>query len=288
MSPAELSRYTLQYIDRAPMFHPLDYNTIIPTGTSGITPTGVYLATHPNRDIQSTQYAMRSPKCEAKLGSPPVCNSVQCGKLNVTNPMMVNQEGGHRGPREQKGGEMDDTFYYPADYPGHFPNPYSPEYIGVTCGSSCGPVCGNGLTLPNSGVLAEPKPPGATRCKVYYNATTLGENPGCQNCAKVGTNALSCGKGCYGCAMPYPYKCGDKYSYSPRCTYLRKGCENIWERLMTVDKARLYALCEENFVKVYDIDPETGRLTPKNKEKLCRRLARRLEKNGKSIDVVLA
>ena len=40
--PAELSRFTLQYIDQAPMFHPLQANTMIPTGTTGIIPTGAY------------------------------------------------------------------------------------------------------------------------------------------------------------------------------------------------------------------------------------------------------
>lgn len=40
--PAQLSRFTLKHIDQAPMFHPLDPNTVIPTGTSGIIPTGTY------------------------------------------------------------------------------------------------------------------------------------------------------------------------------------------------------------------------------------------------------
>lgn len=40
--PAQLSRFTLNYIDRAPMFHPLETGTIIPTGTSGVIPTGAY------------------------------------------------------------------------------------------------------------------------------------------------------------------------------------------------------------------------------------------------------
>jgi hypothetical protein len=40
--PAQLSRYTLSHIDKAPMFNPLQSNTVIPTGTSGIIPTGAY------------------------------------------------------------------------------------------------------------------------------------------------------------------------------------------------------------------------------------------------------
>jgi len=47
MSPAELSRITLERIDCAPMFNPLRTGTVIPTGNSGITPTGVYLANTP-------------------------------------------------------------------------------------------------------------------------------------------------------------------------------------------------------------------------------------------------
>ena len=43
-SPAELSRITLERIDCAPMFNPLRKGTVMPTGTSGIIPAGVYLA----------------------------------------------------------------------------------------------------------------------------------------------------------------------------------------------------------------------------------------------------
>lgn len=41
-SPAQLSKFTLNYINQSPMFNPLSTNTIIPTGTSGIIPTGAY------------------------------------------------------------------------------------------------------------------------------------------------------------------------------------------------------------------------------------------------------
>lgn len=47
VSPAELSRITLEKIDCAPMFNPLRKGTVIPTGTSGIIPAGVYLAALP-------------------------------------------------------------------------------------------------------------------------------------------------------------------------------------------------------------------------------------------------
>jgi len=39
---AELSRYTLSHINNAPIFNPFSNNTVIPTGTSGIIPTGAY------------------------------------------------------------------------------------------------------------------------------------------------------------------------------------------------------------------------------------------------------
>jgi hypothetical protein len=42
VDPAQLSRFTLGNIDKAPMFNPLQVNTIIPTGTSGVIPTGAY------------------------------------------------------------------------------------------------------------------------------------------------------------------------------------------------------------------------------------------------------
>ncbi len=41
--PAQLSRYTLKYIDQAPLFNPLQVNTILASGTTGIIPTGAYL-----------------------------------------------------------------------------------------------------------------------------------------------------------------------------------------------------------------------------------------------------
>jgi len=47
VSPAELSRVTLEKIDCSPMFNPLRKGTVIPTGTSGIIPAGVYLAALP-------------------------------------------------------------------------------------------------------------------------------------------------------------------------------------------------------------------------------------------------
>lgn len=40
--PAQLSRFTLSQINKAPMFNPLQTGTVIPTGTSGIIPTGSY------------------------------------------------------------------------------------------------------------------------------------------------------------------------------------------------------------------------------------------------------
>lgn len=42
MDPRALSDLTLRNIDRSPMFNPLQPNTVIPTGVSGIVPEGVY------------------------------------------------------------------------------------------------------------------------------------------------------------------------------------------------------------------------------------------------------
>jgi len=40
----QLSKYALQYINYTPMFNPFQRDTILATPTSGITPTGIYLA----------------------------------------------------------------------------------------------------------------------------------------------------------------------------------------------------------------------------------------------------
>ena len=47
--PAEISRITLQGIDNAPMFHPLDYNAVVPTlPSTGIIPEGIVLSNQPS------------------------------------------------------------------------------------------------------------------------------------------------------------------------------------------------------------------------------------------------
>jgi len=40
--PAQLTRYGLQYVDRSPMFNPLQTKTIFPTPTSGVIPVGIF------------------------------------------------------------------------------------------------------------------------------------------------------------------------------------------------------------------------------------------------------
>src|SRR3990167_3372720 len=52
--PAAISRSTLKYIDRTPMFNPLESNTIIP-GSSGIIPTGLFLAQSPAEQVAFLQ-----------------------------------------------------------------------------------------------------------------------------------------------------------------------------------------------------------------------------------------
>ena len=196
MSPAELSRYTLQYIDRAPMFNPLvSCGTIIPTGTSGITPTGVYLANHPSANIKSENYKVRA---KPMLGN--------CTKKAT----IIDIEG-----EEQNGaGSLN-----PAAYPG-LGSAMLPDYTGATydlgdCGSCY---------------------------KVYYNAT-IGGNMGNVNHGK--------GK-----------------------------CRDVYNKLMGLDRQRLWTLCRDNHVAIYHMDKETGRLTPDNKSALCRRLAKRIEEKG--------
>lgn len=42
-----LSKYTVERIDKTPMFNPLKYNTTLATPTTGLIPTGVHLGNFP-------------------------------------------------------------------------------------------------------------------------------------------------------------------------------------------------------------------------------------------------
>ena len=52
--PAQLSRFTLNNISNAAMFHPLESGTVFPTGTSGIIPTGSYYNAQLTRGLQNS------------------------------------------------------------------------------------------------------------------------------------------------------------------------------------------------------------------------------------------
>jgi hypothetical protein len=87
VDPGQLSRYTLQNIDQAPMFRPLEVNTIIPTPTLGsIIPTGAYYDSIAPLVVQNSQ-------------GPPVA---QYGQLGGRSSSKVNQS------QRQHGG----TVYY--------------------------------------------------------------------------------------------------------------------------------------------------------------------------------
>jgi hypothetical protein len=75
VSPAELSRITLEKIDCAPMFNPLRQGTVFPTGTSGIIPAGVYLASLPASNTSG-------------------CTTVECFNRSRQNSMQAAQTGG--------------------------------------------------------------------------------------------------------------------------------------------------------------------------------------------------
>jgi len=221
MSPAELSRYTLQYIDRAPMFNPLiGCGTIIPTGTSGITPTGVYLANHPSARVRSENYNVKA-KSKPLLGTPP-CACKDSGDQNGGSALELS----------------------PAPYPG-CGSTLLPDYTGVTYGSKgCG-TCGD-----------------AVRYKAHYSASIGG--PANLDCKLCRNNKADCG-------------C-DKYNAS--CLQNR-DCQHVYDKLMAMDRHRLWALCRDNHVSVYHMDKETGRLTPDNKSSLCQRLAKRVADGDK-------
>ena len=95
MSPAELSRYTLKHIDQAPMFNPLEFGTVMPTGTSGITPTGIYLANHPSEQINSKDYNIKSSVCAGVMGGGSVgakLPGTQQKAQNIIMPSMLHHQ----------------------------------------------------------------------------------------------------------------------------------------------------------------------------------------------------
>jgi hypothetical protein len=68
--PAQLSRFTLNSINSAPMFNPLRTGTMIPTGTSGIIPTGAY-------------YDSMAPMNIGNSLGPPVPGIIQMGGSSI-------------------------------------------------------------------------------------------------------------------------------------------------------------------------------------------------------------
>uniref|UniRef100_A0A6C0BK19 Uncharacterized protein n=1 Tax=viral metagenome TaxID=1070528 RepID=A0A6C0BK19_9ZZZZ len=82
--PAELSRFTLKHIDQAPVFHPLETGTIIPTGTSGVIPTGSYY------DAVSPSFVKNSlgPAAQQGGGNSHVYYTTKAGK-EITNPWIA-------------------------------------------------------------------------------------------------------------------------------------------------------------------------------------------------------
>ena len=292
MSPAELSLYTLKYIDQAPMFNPLEFNTVMPTGTSGIIPTGVYLATHPSAYVESKDYNVKDAVCRKAMSGG--AGGAGADLPQYKKAKASSQEGGN-----QKGGSEDYSFYHPAGYPGNVPSTDSPQYIGVTCGTGCGEGCG--VKGPGKFQPFKTNKDGRLeRCRAHYSATSS-YGPGCGVCENGPKPAI------WNTAMPNPYRCGTtygptpcggcgscppcleaaKYHYSPGCKFQAKECHDLYGKLMALDTQRLWALCKDNYVKLYDIDKETGRLTPKNKPRLCRRLSRTLEKTGNADQVFL-
>ena len=84
--PAQLSVFTLQNINRAPMFNPLSANTVIPTGTSGVIPTGAY-------------YNSIAPTNLTNIAGPPTPGAIQMGGRNgarhrsLSSPLYVTRNG---------------------------------------------------------------------------------------------------------------------------------------------------------------------------------------------------
>ena len=84
--PAQLSRFTLRNINNAPIFHPLQTGTIIPTPLDGIIPTGAYY------DAMAP-YSLSNPigpptPSYAQLGGGPTSYVTKKGKM-VSNPWVI-------------------------------------------------------------------------------------------------------------------------------------------------------------------------------------------------------
>lgn len=321
MSPAELSRYTLLYIDQAPMFHPLQFGTVFPTGTTGIIPTGVYLANQPQR-VASDNYA--DAMCKKVLGSQcvkgnptaqiapqsigrsatqagqvmpvatvgdelPPTGDVFAGTTGTNNlppqpPVpqgivdMVGTGSGANLPnlktgKQQQGGAYDYSFFHPASYPSI---PLSPEYIGVTCGAQGSDP---GIARLPFGANAL----GLERCQVHYSSTNS-YGKGCEVCANGAKPSIwnvpsqdlpiQTGGACStfgGSCSP----CNRTPDYTPG-----QDCADLYNQLLALDPDRLMRLCRDNYVTIYHMDKETGRLTPDPKPKLCRRLCRKWKRQG--------
>lgn len=103
VSPAELSRITLEKIDCAPMFNPLRKGTVIPTGTSGIIPTGVYLAALPPLvDSCSTVECFN----RGQVGLVTDAQQVAVANQQATNQQFVNQLSAQEGLPQQTGNSL--------------------------------------------------------------------------------------------------------------------------------------------------------------------------------------
>jgi hypothetical protein len=82
----QLSNFTLKYIDQSPMFRPLEQNTMIPTGTSGIIVTGAYYDSVAPLTVENsigppTAMGMQMGGAKGKV----LCVSKKTGK-EITNP----------------------------------------------------------------------------------------------------------------------------------------------------------------------------------------------------------
>jgi hypothetical protein len=96
--PAQLSRFTLKHIDQAPMFHPLDPNTVIPTGTSGIIPTGTYYDAIAPANLQNS-LGPPTPRAVQMGGKKNVGLKALAGKIATKKTKL--QAKGHKLPKDR-------------------------------------------------------------------------------------------------------------------------------------------------------------------------------------------
>lgn len=123
--PAAITKATLQYIDKAPMFHPLSKNVVIPTGTTGIIPDGLYLAQvgaggeKKKRSVSPKPHVVLSPHKMTVAQLRNYCHehgiSIKVGSALAPKSVLIARMMAARQKQQQQGGAFT-SLHAPAEY----------------------------------------------------------------------------------------------------------------------------------------------------------------------------